>query len=269
MKKLLYIFIVIFMSCESFGELKEQSGISYYDAVAFGWQAFFDNDYELALNWFNTAYEAIDQDLHNSAHVGLAWTYHFIANYGTEEQLVLCGGGVDECRNAAFEEFLYDTDEAEAVESYDENCIYFEFCCDDCFVNDRGLGLSFHYIKEAIDTDNDILLSEQIIVLQEFLDSNTIPQVDSDYMFMAGKPTGTLGETVIWDSNTIAVYLAGLYLRTNQINEATDNSKACELLLEHELSCDITSCEDADYYYHDLVQCIEQQSLENQVPFSE
>ena len=57
---------------------------------------------------------------------------------------------------------------------------------------------------------------------------------------MAGKPTGTLGETVIWDSNTIAVYLAGLYLRTNQINETTDNSKACELLLEHELSCEIT-----------------------------
>ena len=105
--------------------------------------------------------------------------------------------------------------------------------------------------------------------LAEFLDSNTIPQVDSDYMFMAGKPTGTLGETVIWDSNTIAVYLAGLYLRTNQINETTDNSKACELLLEHELSCEITSCEDADYYYHDLVQCIEQQSLENQVPFSD
>ena len=138
------------MSCESFTELKEQSGISYYDAVAFGWQAVFDNDYDLALNWFNTAYESIDEDLYNSAHLGIAWTYHFIANYGTEQELALCGGGMQECRDAAFGEFLYDADQDEAIVSYEENCIYFQHCCDDCFVQDRGLGLSFHYIKETI-----------------------------------------------------------------------------------------------------------------------
>ena len=32
-----------------FSELKENSGISYYDALSFGWQAVFDNDYELLL----------------------------------------------------------------------------------------------------------------------------------------------------------------------------------------------------------------------------
>ena len=46
MKKILYIFIIIFLSCESFSDLKEHSGISYYDAVAFGWQALFDKDYD-------------------------------------------------------------------------------------------------------------------------------------------------------------------------------------------------------------------------------
>ena len=120
------------MSCESFTELKEQSGISYYDAVAFGWQAVFDNDYDLALNWFNTAYESIDEDLYNSAHLGIAWTYHFIGNYGTEQELALCGG-MQECRDAAFGEFLYDADQDEAIVSYEANCIYFQHCCDDCF----------------------------------------------------------------------------------------------------------------------------------------
>jgi len=261
MKKLLYIFIIIFMSCESFSELKEQSGISYYDAVAFGWQALLDNDYELALNWFNTAYESIDEDLYNSAHVGVAWTYHFIANYGDEEQLALCGGSMEDCRLASFEEFLYDTDEDEAIASYDANCIYFQHCCHDCFVQDRGLGLSFHYLKEAMDEDNQEELINQISVLHQFLIDNL------DYVFMNGKPTGTLGETIVWNANTVVVYLADLYLRTNQVNTETDNSKACELLLEYGLSCGITSCD--DYFYQDLVECIEDQSIQNQIPFSE
>ena len=49
-------------------------------------------------------------------------------------------------------------------------------------------------------------------------------------------------------------------------NTTTDNSKACELLLSHNMSCDITSCEEEDYYYQDLVECIEEQSLETQNP---
>ena len=248
------------MSCE---KLHEQSGISYYDSLAMGWQAFFDKDYENALNWFNTAYEAIDEDLYNSAHVGIAWTYHFIGNYGTDEQLALCGGGMEECRAAAFEELLYDTNEDAAITSYNANCIYFESCCDDCFVQDRGLGLSFHYIKEAKDEENHEEIIVQTSVLQQFVDDNL------DYMFMNGKPTGTLGETVIWDINTVIIYLADLYLSTNQINTTTDNSKACELLLSHNMSCDITSCEEEDYYYQDLVECIEEQSIQNQMPFSE
>ena len=261
MKKLLYIFIIIFMSCDSFSELQENSGISYYDSLAFGWQALFDKDYELALNWFNTAYDAVDENLHNSAHVGIAWSYHFIANYGNEEQLALCGGNVEECRDAAFEELLYDTDQDDAITSYEDNCVYFQHCCYDCFVEDRGLGLSFHYIKQAIDEDNDEELLNQILVLHEFLYDNL------DYVFMDGKPTGTLGETVIWDVNTITIYLADLYLKTNQINIETNNSKACELLLDRDLSCDITSCD--DYYYHDLVECIEEQAAQIQIPFSE
>ena len=260
MKKLFYIFIIIFISCESFGELKEQSGISYYDSLAFGWQAFFDKDYELALNWFNTAYEAIDEDLHNSAHVGIAWTYNFIANYGTEEQLALCGG-MEDCRNAAFTELLYDVEQDAAIASYESNCVYFQHCCHDCFVQDRGLGLSFHYIKEAIDQENDLELLNQTLALHEFLYDNL------DYVFMSGKPTSTLGETVVWDANTVTIYLANLYLLTNQINPETNNSKACELLVDRNLSCDISSCE--DYLYEDLYNCIQQYSNDNEIPFSE
>ena len=78
--------------------------------------------------------------MYNSAHVGIAWTYHFIGNYGTDEELDLCGG-MEACRNAAFEEFLYDTKEDEAITSYDADCMYFEFCCDDKhFLWGRGWG---------------------------------------------------------------------------------------------------------------------------------
>ena len=67
MKKLLIIlFSILFITCESSTlGVDENQGISYYDCLAFGWQAFFDQDYELALDYFETAYETTDEEFHN------------------------------------------------------------------------------------------------------------------------------------------------------------------------------------------------------------
>ena len=246
MKKLLYIFIIIILSCESGGDLSEHQGIAYQDCLAFGWQDLFDGDYENALNWFNTAYDAIDEDYHNSAYTGLGFTYLFISNYGSEEELAICGG-MDDCRDAAFEEFLYDVDRQDAIASYDADCIFFQFCCDDCFVQDNRLGILFHDIAEARDEEDQNAIQTLASQLQGFIDDN-----GTDYYFRNGKPTGTDGETVDWDIGTPAVYLANLYYSMGE------SKTSCELLLEYNLSCDILDCD--DFYFEDLIDCIESQN---------
>ena len=92
MKNLFIIlFCIFFITCESSTlGIDENQGISYYDCLAFGWQAFFDREYELALDYFNTAYVATDEEFYNSAHIAIGWTYLFMSNeeIGDYDQMI-------------------------------------------------------------------------------------------------------------------------------------------------------------------------------------
>ena len=84
MKKLLLIVYLLFLSCDSselFGvhELDDTT-LDYYDYVSRGWQAIFDEDYELATSDFNQATLLDTVENKNSAYVGLGWTSTFSAN---------------------------------------------------------------------------------------------------------------------------------------------------------------------------------------------
>ena len=84
MRTLLLIVYLLFLSCDSselFGvhELDDTT-LDYYDYLSRGWQAIFDDDYELAKSDFNQATLLDSVDNKNSAYVGLGWAATFSAN---------------------------------------------------------------------------------------------------------------------------------------------------------------------------------------------
>jgi len=84
MRKILVIVYLMFLSCDSselFGvhEL-DNTTLDYYDYIARGWQAIFDEDFDLAVSDFNEATLLDSIDNKNSAYVGLGWTSTFSAN---------------------------------------------------------------------------------------------------------------------------------------------------------------------------------------------
>ena len=84
MRKILVIVYLMFLSCDSselFGvhELDDTT-LDYYDYIARGWQAIFDEDFDLAVSDFNEATLLDSIDNKNSAYVGLGWTSTFSAN---------------------------------------------------------------------------------------------------------------------------------------------------------------------------------------------
>ena len=84
MRKILVIVYLLFLSCDSselFGvhELDDTT-LDYYDYIARGWQAIFDEDFDLAVSDFNEATLLDSIDNKNSAYVGLGWTSTFSAN---------------------------------------------------------------------------------------------------------------------------------------------------------------------------------------------
>ena len=257
MKNMLIILIsLLLLTCESSSlGVDENQGISYFDCLAFGWQAFFDEDYELALSYFNTAYIATDEDYHNSAHSSIGWVKLFQAN-----RLIGDADNVEQLRIAANEEFLYDIDRAYAIESYDEKCPYYEFCCEDCFVQERSLGLLIYSIEsfffsenqnQAImceDNNNDNICESGLIYdLKQFIINN------SDYDFMNGKPEGSNGESIDLSIDNVVIYLAQNYLRLNEYTQA------CEELFEANLACGINNCADASV--NTILNCIQGDSL--------
>ena len=252
MKKLLFILLsILFITCESSTiGVDENQDISYYDCLAFGWQAFFDKDYELALDYFNTAYVTTDEDFHNSAHVGIGWVYLFLANEEIGDAT-----NVEDLRMDAYDEFLFDEDESYAIESYGIKCPYV-FCCDNCFSQDRNLGLLIHDIElyfYSEDQDESIICIDDnedgecedglIFDLKQFIINN------DNYDFMNGKPEGSEGESINLTINDIIIYLAQNYLRINEFTQA------CEELFIANLSCGIQDCE--NFNVNTLLDCIQ------------
>ena len=242
MKNILIILIpLLFLTCESSTlGVDENQGISYFDCLAFGWQAFFDEDYDLALNYFETAFLATDADYYNSAYSSIGWLNLFKAN-----RVIGNSSDVEELRSVAKEQLLYDADQAYAIESYEEKCPYYEFCCEDCFVKENQLGLliydieSFFYSENqnqeilCQDIDNDNICESGLIYdLKQFINNN------SNYDFMNGKPTGSNGELLNLTIDNVIMYLAQNYLRINEYQQA------CEELFEANLACGINNCDD-------------------------
>ena len=62
MKKILLLILTfLYFSCESLGVNEyDPTSFDYYDYVAYGWAAIFEEDYQLATNYFNQAIDAED-----------------------------------------------------------------------------------------------------------------------------------------------------------------------------------------------------------------
>ena len=87
---ILSLFIFSCDSSETFGvhELDE-TNLDYYDYIAYGWQAVFDEDYELAKSYFRESLESEDVVNKNSAYVALGWTLTFSTNNLLDDQACL------------------------------------------------------------------------------------------------------------------------------------------------------------------------------------
>ena len=81
MKKINYISLILLsLSCESLGTSEFAEELSYYEYVGFGWPHFFDEDYNTAIEYFQTAIDIQEVEYVNSANVGKAWTYLMVSN---------------------------------------------------------------------------------------------------------------------------------------------------------------------------------------------
>ena len=245
MKNLLIILFSLFVfSCESLGLGVEenQSSLTYFEYVAFGWQAFFDNNYSQAIDYFNVALESEDEIYHNSAHVGLGWVYLVQANQSIGTTLS------EQLRNQAMIEFQTQDDQL-AMESYEQNCVLYSFCCEDCFIDDKEVAIIYNDALEYLQSDNpDNLNLELETKILDFISSHQ--EIDGNfYDFMNGKPDGSDGDSVNMTIDDVIIYLAQNYLRINKYQQA------CEELLDADLACGIQDCE--NFNVSVLLNCIQ------------
>jgi len=83
MKNILLLIILIF-SCDSleegFGVGESQDSFSYYDFLAYGWSQIFENNPDLALDYFDQALNIPNIEYYNSSFVGMGWAKTYKAN---------------------------------------------------------------------------------------------------------------------------------------------------------------------------------------------
>jgi len=230
MKKIIYLYILIFLSCDPgwFG-LEEDLGIySYHDGIALAWETFFndnDNDYDVAIAYLNsTINETEDQEYYNSAYTALGWLYLFKSNIFIGE----FPDSITAYRDSAFTRLLYSENEALAVEGYNEGC-YYNFCCPDCFVKDRELGLLYMQIEEYFILSNeeqDDILFDKPTYVEDLINSLlSFTDTYTEYDFMNGKPTGNNEETMDLSIDDVRVYLAHIYFRNGQFTDSCNELK--------------------------------------------
>jgi len=82
MKKLLLIILIF--SCDSFEEKfgvgESEESFSYYDFLAYGWSQVFENDPDLALDYFDQSLNIPHIQYYNSSFVGMGWAQTYQAN---------------------------------------------------------------------------------------------------------------------------------------------------------------------------------------------
>ena len=252
MKKIVYIYILFFLSCNpSWFGLDEEIGIySYHDGLAFAWESFFEDDYDLAINYITSSItETEDEPYFNSAYSTLGWLYLFKSNtfIGTENQDSLLF-----YRESAMEQFNYVENENEAIIEYNTGC-YYEHCCSDCFIADRKIGQLYTQIEEYFtDSESSQNIVDLLSELNLFINDNP------EYDFMNGKPPGSNGETINLNIINVKLYLSQVYFRLgqfedscNELNQLTDYQKC-------NLDCDIVW----DYSnIENLLECISFEAL--------
>ena len=236
---IIYISIIFFLSCESLHE--NIAAPLYHHSVAYGWQYFFAGDYDEALNWFETAYSATDEDYHNSAHVGKAWTYLFKSNYFIE----IDSSKAVELRKLARNEFSYKKNESKAIESYENNCLH-TYCCKNCFKQDRKLGYLVDQLELKTRDPNASQITNEIDDLIDEL--VTFINNNDNYDFMRGKPESLSEKGIEKNIDNVIIYLAQVYLRIDQIQDA------CNLLKGTDLEC-YHDCNNIDF--DEFYDCIE------------
>ena len=79
MKKIFYIFIILFSCDDYFGVEEFEESFTYYDFLAYGWANVFDNNSDLAFYYFDQALTQ-DVDYYNNAIVGMGWAMTYEAN---------------------------------------------------------------------------------------------------------------------------------------------------------------------------------------------
>ena len=263
MKKIFYLYILIFLSCDPgpLGLDEEPGMYSYHDGLAIAWESFFsEEDTEVAIAYVKSVIsETEDVEYYNSAYTALGWLYMFKSNAFVGEY----PDSIIAYRDSAFVRFSYNENEALAIEEYDTGC-YYEFCCSDCFVEDRQLGLLYNQIEEYFILSNEQqnnISENDPTYIQDLTDSlSSFTDIHTDYDFMNGKPIGNNEETLDFTIENVMVYLAHVYFRNG------DFAKSCEELTELNNSnyCDL-NCDHLGGWNNtnldDLLDCLNSQIL--------
>ena len=216
MRKIIYLYILVFFACDPgwFG-LEEELGIySYHDGLALAWETFFrENDYDTSIAYINSViFETEDEEYYNSAYTALGWIYLFKSNLfvGNLDSLTHYRTGADSLFSLALDQ------EDLAIIGYDTGC-YYNFCCSDCFTKDRQLGSLYAQIEQYFilsnEEQNSMIINDLIDALDAFISENP------NYDFMNGKPTGNNGESIDLGIDDVKIYLAHIYFRMGEFTE--------------------------------------------------
>ncbi len=236
MRKFMFILSFIYFSCESLGVHEyDPNSFDYYDYVAYGWAGIFEEDYQLATNYFNQAInESEDVTYKNSAWTGLAWATTFSANSYFETNL--CEQNVEECNTIINElrigaEDYFDSANVEIDEAkieYDE-CTHVN--CFEDFQTDLELGeLYLELLKYYIDDPEALDLATLKISYESFLFEN------ESYDISLNKPP--FETTFNFDYKNITVLLAQLLLREGDACAAEYYLRANDVCEEYSLGSD-------------------------------
>ena len=240
MKKIICLYIIfLLLSCESLGVNEYTEKLSYYEYVGFGWTNFFDRNYDIAIEYFQTAIDINEVQYINSANVGKAWTYLMMANQeiGTSEM-----SAKRDSSDSLFEQAIINS--LEASELYNE-CDY-AFCCNDCFIDDYEVGIIYgNFSKYFNDEDGAFTYEELVSDITTFINEHIDTEV---YNLIDGKPnTGNFNLT----TNNLILLLAQLHFLNEMIYDS------CVLLDDNDLcsyieNFDLLQCDQSSMSYESI-----------------
>ncbi|MDC1050662.1 hypothetical protein OAQ87_00515 [Candidatus Marinimicrobia bacterium] len=301
MKKILLLIIILFFSCdqieEEFGVGEFEQNFTYFDFLAYGWSNVFENDPDLALNYFDQALNTGDVEFYNSAFVGMGWAKTYQANrlLNTDvciNNIIDCTDAVDSAREQAKCFFYYSTlyddtdlslksssqilaecnqdetiinafDEIDIINlSSQESNAYIEYT-NSCAINEQGEAEYVHCFENFIpDMQIAYLYLEYISYLKSNSNDNLLYNsiITSFELFLINNPNYDI---MIDKSNYGSTYsfnyknIASTIVKLYLMEGQYD--QACSTAIDYGL-CEILDC-DGDIL--SLINCIETKNLSN------